>query len=79
MDVTKSEGPVTERSSMPDNAETKSDFEGSQPSGIIGGFEVDLQDLPPGYFTSRFFIGTFMAIGLGLLAGVGAFVRTRSP
>lgn len=40
---------------------------------VIGGFEADIDGLPPGYFKSRFFIGTFCAIGFGLMAGVGAF------
>lgn len=43
---------------------------------VIGGFEADIDGLPPGYFKSRFFIGTFCAIGFGLMAGVGAFVNT---
>lgn len=42
---------------------------------VIGGFEADIDGLPPGYFKSRFFIGTFCAIGFGLMAGVGAFVN----
>jgi hypothetical protein len=42
---------------------------------VIGGFEADIDALPPGYFKSRFFIGTFFAIGFGLMAGVGAFVN----
>lgn len=74
MDTTKPEVPVTEHFSAHDNADTKSAIESAAPSAIIGGFEADIDDLPPGYFTSRFFLGTFMAIGLGLLAGVGAFV-----
>lgn len=28
---------------------------------------------PPGYFRSRFFVGTMAAIGLGLMAGVAGF------
>lgn len=76
MDGSKSEVSGAEHLSVQDNGETKSDFDKSQTSAIIGGFEADLDDLPPGYFKSRFFLGTFMAIGLGLWAGVGAFVRT---
>lgn len=88
MDMAKVEVPTTEhpstlgnaekRPSTQDNAETKSNLE-SPPSDFIGGFEVEMEDLPPGYFTSRFFLGTFMAIGLGLLAGVGAFVSNSRP
>ena len=36
-------------------------------------FEVDEEALPPGYFRSKFFVGTMMGIGLGLCAGVAAF------
>jgi len=33
-------------------------------------FDVDETSLPPGYFKSRFFIGSMAGIGLGLMAGV---------
>ena len=46
---------------------------------LIEGFEAEIENLPPGYFKSRFFIGTFLAIGFGLIAGVGAFVRKQPP
>ncbi|EON97829.1 putative trichothecene efflux pump protein [Phaeoacremonium minimum UCRPA7] len=36
-------------------------------------FEVDEHALPPGYFRSRFFIGSMTGIGLGLMAGVAGF------
>lgn len=36
-------------------------------------FEVESEELPPGYFTSPFFVGTFTGIGLGLMAGVAGF------
>ncbi|CAK7240395.1 MAG: hypothetical protein STHCBS139747_001834 [Sporothrix thermara] len=41
----------------------------------VGGcrFDVDEHELPPGYFTSRFFLGTMLAIGLGLTGGVAGF------
>jgi hypothetical protein len=35
--------------------------------------ELDESSLPPGYFTSKFFIGSMAGIGLGLMAGVAAF------
>jgi hypothetical protein len=35
--------------------------------------ELDESSLPPGYFTSKFFLGTMAGIGLGLMAGVAAF------
>lgn len=41
---------------------------------VVGAnFEQDESSLPPGYFTSKFFIGSMAAIGLGLMAGVAAF------
>lgn len=33
-------------------------------------FEVDETSLPPGYFTSKFFLGSMAGIALGLMAGV---------
>ncbi|KAB5540566.1 fungal trichothecene efflux pump [Coniochaeta sp. 2T2.1] len=36
-------------------------------------FEVDAEELPPGYFTSSFFLGSMAAISLGLVAGVSGF------
>ncbi|KAF7560698.1 hypothetical protein G7046_g3461 [Stylonectria norvegica] len=36
-------------------------------------FEVEQDELPPGYFKSAFFIGTMTGIGLGLMAGVAGF------
>jgi hypothetical protein len=35
--------------------------------------EVNEDSLPPGYFTSKFFVGTMAGIGLGLMAGVAAY------
>ena len=35
--------------------------------------EVDEDSLPPGYFKSKFFVGTMAGIGLGLMAGVAAY------
>jgi hypothetical protein len=32
----------------------------------IHGFETDLDHLPPGYYRSPFFLGSFAAIGLSL-------------
>jgi MFS family permease len=37
------------------------------------GFDTNIESLPPGYFTSTFFIGTMLAAALGLLAGVAGF------
>ncbi|ROT39633.1 MFS general substrate transporter [Sodiomyces alkalinus F11] len=36
-------------------------------------FVTDEDSLPEGYFKSRFFIGTMLGIGLGLMAGVAGF------
>lgn len=36
-------------------------------------FEADEASLPPGYFTSKFFVGSMAGIGLGLMAGVASF------
>ena len=48
--------------------------EGSfHPSDDENTFEIDEDNLPPGYFTSPFFIGSMTGIGLGLMAGVAGF------
>ncbi|EPE10880.1 trichothecene efflux pump [Ophiostoma piceae UAMH 11346] len=36
-------------------------------------FDIDGDELPDGYFRSRFFLGTMLAIGLGLTGGVAGF------
>ncbi len=38
----------------------------------VTGFEADQTQLPEGYFRSRFFVGSFLAIGFSLWAGTGA-------
>lgn len=50
----------------------------NETSDTIVGFEADEDSLPKGYFRSRFFIGTFMAIGLSLWAGTGALYVSLS-
>jgi hypothetical protein len=41
---------------------------------VVGAnLELDENALPPGYFRSKFFVGTMAGIGLGLCAGVAAF------
>jgi len=37
------------------------------------GYETDLRHMKPGYYRSTFFLGSFMAIGFALLAGVSNF------
>ena len=36
------------------------------------GFDIEGGDVPKGYYTSKFFIGTYLAIGLGIWAGTAA-------
>ena len=40
---------------------------------VVGVAEFDETVLPPGYFRSKFFIGSMAGIGLGLMAGVAAY------
>ncbi|KAL1895421.1 hypothetical protein Sste5346_005227 [Sporothrix stenoceras] len=42
-------------------------------SEAVIGYETDLTSLPKGYFYSRFFLGSMLAVGLGLLAAVSSF------
>jgi Na+/melibiose symporter-like transporter len=37
------------------------------------GWEADLDELSKGYYFSRFFLGTFLAVGLSIWAGTAAF------
>lgn len=39
----------------------------------IHGFEADFNTLPKGYYRSPFFLGTFLAVGLAIMCGTGAF------
>ena len=32
----------------------------------VKGFETDLEHLPPGYYRSPFFVGSFLAVGVSL-------------
>jgi hypothetical protein len=45
---------------------------GLENSPVVTGFEADESDLPKGYFRSRFFLGSYLAIGLGLWGGTAA-------
>lgn len=48
-----------------------SDAEKQQYDDAVGAhLELDESSLPPGYFTSKFFVGSMAGIGLGLMAGV---------
>ncbi|CAK7198048.1 hypothetical protein SEUCBS139899_000706 [Sporothrix eucalyptigena] len=42
-------------------------------SEAVVGYETDLNALPKGYFYSRFFLGSMLAVGLGLWAAVSSF------
>lgn len=55
------------------------DFDDIRPQGHEGqareavvGFELDEVQLPEGYYRSKFFLGSFLAIGLSLWAGTAA-------
>jgi hypothetical protein len=41
--------------------------------GVLHGFQSDLDNLPKGYYTSSFFVGTMLATAFALVAGVGGF------
>lgn len=41
---------------------------------VITGYETNFEELPKGYFYSRFFLGSMLATGLGLWAGTASFV-----
>lgn len=47
--------------------------ETSSSDDVLHGFETDLDNLPPGYYRSSFFLGTMFAVGIGLTAAVGGF------
>ena len=51
------------------------DYSDDREHEAIGGatFDIDGAELPDGYFRSRFFLGTMLAIGLGLTGGVAGF------
>jgi hypothetical protein len=37
------------------------------------GVEAELEDLPPGYYRSKYFIGSFLAVGMSLWCAVSPF------
>ena len=41
---------------------------------VITGYETNFEELPKGYFYSKFFLGSMLATGLGLWAGTASFV-----
>jgi MFS family permease len=42
-------------------------------SDLVVGYETELNGLPPGYFRSKYFIGSLLATGMGLWCGVSSF------
>jgi hypothetical protein len=55
-----------------------SDAEKQQYDDAVGAhMELDESSLPPGYFTSKFFIGSMAGIGLGLMAGVAVCIDIK--
>ena len=42
------------------------------------GYETNFDELPKGYYTSKFFLGSMLATSLGLWAGTCAFVSEIS-
>jgi hypothetical protein len=67
--------PYTERiETVAGSSLATSDTEKQNHDDAVGAHvELDESSLPPGYFTSKFFIGSMAGIGLGLMAGVAAF------
>jgi hypothetical protein len=65
--------PYTERiETVRASSPTMNDTEKQHHDDAVGAnLELDESSLPAGYFTSKFFVGTMAAIGLGLMAGVG--------
>ena len=45
-------------------------------SDEITGYETNYEELPKGYFYSKFFLGSMLATGLGLWAGTASFVSS---
>lgn len=52
---------------------TMMDLEKHYDDAAGANLELDEDSLPPGYFRSKFFVGTMAGIGLGLMAGVAAY------
>lgn len=67
--------PYSERiEAVSNSSPAMSDAERQHYDDAVGAnLELDESSLPPGYFTSKFFIGSMAGIGLGLMAGVAAF------
>ncbi|KAK4565373.1 hypothetical protein LTR86_003990 [Recurvomyces mirabilis] len=54
-----------------EHIEELSQGHGKEPEVV--GFVADTNELPPGYFRSKYFLGSLFATGMGLLAAVGQF------
>jgi hypothetical protein len=56
---------------VPASSLALSDAEKQHHDDAVGAhLELDESSLPPGYFRSKFFLGSMAGIGLGLMAGV---------
>ncbi len=58
---------------MADTAEKAADPGEHHQDLVVEGFETDAHHLRPGYFRSSFFVGSMVAMSLGLWAGVAGF------
>jgi hypothetical protein len=65
-------GPHSERiEAISTSSPVMSDTEKQEYDHVVGAhIELDESSLPPGYFRSKFFVGSMAGIGLGLMAGV---------
>jgi hypothetical protein len=62
-----------------DHVESASDLKNTDASSDeVIGYETNFDDLPKGYYTSKFFLGSMLATSLGLWAGTCAFVSQLS-
>jgi hypothetical protein len=64
---------LSEKEKVEHNEASRHDHSSLHASDDENTFEVEEEELPPGYFKSPFFIGSMTGIGLGLMAGVAGF------
>ncbi|PGH27528.1 hypothetical protein AJ80_00769 [Polytolypa hystricis UAMH7299] len=71
-ELTKENGSFGPADDMIEDATSKGQYDSKgDDNNEIRGFSAD--SLPPGYYRSRFFLGSVLAIGLGLWSGTAAF------
>jgi hypothetical protein len=77
----KKSDPYSERiEAISTSSPAMSDAEKQEQDHVVGAYiERDESSLPPGYFRSKFFVGSMAGIGLGLMAGVVGLPATRIP